>query len=113
MSKHIDEVIKRLGYYKSPCLLYKKDYISSRISLHVIKVLKELSPYAVYFIENKPFVLFFNESSSNDIQRILHKKIWNTQIPVIIFCNTAAIKIYTDIQSIKKHTCFQRLMRFC
>jgi hypothetical protein len=95
MSKHLNEIIKRLGYADSPCLKYKSNrYDSETLAAHTSKVLTELSPFAVYMVDNEPFVLFFDESSNPDEQKIISQKIWNAQIPVAIFCGISTIKIF-------------------
>lgn len=102
MSKYLDEIIKKLGYYNSPQLLYKNDYNSIPITAHVSKVLNELLPYAVYFVEKKPFVLFFEDSSDLDENKIIHKKIWNAQMPIAIFCGVATVRVFSGYTIDKK-----------
>jgi hypothetical protein len=95
VSKHLDSIIKRLGYAESSCLKRGVDgYNSTDLTVHTIKVLNELSPHAVYMVDNEPFVMFFDEPSNQDAQKAIHKKIWNAQIPVAIFCGTADIKVF-------------------
>ncbi|MDR1247229.1 MAG: N-6 DNA methylase, partial [Clostridiales Family XIII bacterium] len=95
MSKHLDSIIKRLGYAESSCLKRRSDgYNSSDLTMHTIKVLNELFPYAVYMTDNEPFVMFFDEPSNQDAQKAIHRKIWNAQIPVAIFCGADAIKVF-------------------
>ncbi|MDR2024595.1 MAG: SAM-dependent methyltransferase [Hungatella sp.] len=95
MSKHLNEIIKRLGYADSPCLKYRSSYYDSQtLAMHTSKVLFELSPFAAYMVDNEPFVLFFDELADQDEQKIMYQKIWNAQIPVAIFCNTSTIKIF-------------------
>ena len=92
---HIDGIIKRMGYAESSCLKYRRDgFNSASFSTHTAKVLDELSPYAVYLIADEPFVLFFEESSNQDENKQLNKKIWNAQIPVAIVCGTGDVKVY-------------------
>ena len=95
MSKHLNEIIERLGYSGSPCLKYKSDnYDSSTLTAHTTKVLNALSPFAAYMVDDEPFVLFFDELLNQDEQTDLSKRIWNAQIPVAIFCGTSTIKIF-------------------
>ncbi|MEG2012874.1 MAG: N-6 DNA methylase [Anaerovoracaceae bacterium] len=95
MSKHLNEIIKRLGYANSPCLKYKSNnYDSEVLAAHTSKVLAELSPFAAYMVDNEPFVLFFDEPSNYDKRKNINQKIWNAQIPVAIFCGTSTIKIF-------------------
>jgi hypothetical protein len=44
--------------------------------------------------DDEPFVLFFGEPSNPDEQKILNQKIWNAQIPVVIFCGALTVKIF-------------------
>jgi type I restriction-modification system DNA methylase subunit len=95
MSKHLNEIIGRLGYAGSEHLKYKdKNYNSSSLAAHTAKVLNSLSPFAAYLVDNEPFVLFFDELLSQDEQKELSRKIWNAQIPVAIFCGTSTVSIY-------------------
>ena len=104
MSAHIDEIIKRMGYAESSCLKYRRDDFNSMfLSAHTIKVLNALSPFAAYMLDNEPFVLFFDEPSNQDEQKVINKKIWNAQIPVVIFCSTANVKIFSGC-TINKET---------
>ncbi|MFL0269256.1 HsdM family class I SAM-dependent methyltransferase [Candidatus Clostridium radicumherbarum] len=92
---HIDEIIKQMGYAESSCLKYKHDNFSDALlSAHTAKVLDELSPYAIYLIDDNPFVLFFEEHPNQDESKQLNRKIWNAQIPIVIVCGTSDVKIY-------------------
>jgi len=102
---HIDEIIKRMGYAESSCLKYRNDgFYGAPFSAHTAKVLGELSPYAVYLINDEPFVLFFEENSNRDESKQLNRRIWNAQIPVAIVCGTGNVKIYNGC-SIDKKEC--------
>jgi type I restriction-modification system DNA methylase subunit len=92
---HIDEIIKRMGYAESSCLKYRRDsFNGASFSTHTTKVLDELSPHAVYLIDDEPFVLFFEETPNHNENKQLNKKIWNAQIPVAIVCGTGDVKVY-------------------
>ena len=92
---HIDEIIKRMGYAESSFLKYRNDgYNGAPFSAHTAKVLGELSPYAVYLIDNEPFAIFFEESPNQDESEQRNRKIWNAQIPVAIVCGAGDVKIY-------------------
>jgi len=96
MSKHLNEIIARLGYANSPCLKYKSNNYDARtLTAHTNKVLNALSPFAVYMVDDEPFVLFFDEPTNQDEKKIINQRIWNAQIPVAIFCGTSTIKIYS------------------
>jgi len=95
LSKHLDQIIEHLGYADSPCLVYgHSNFDDALLTTHTVKVLKELAPYAVYVVDNEPFVLFFDEFPNQDDKKALDKKIWNAQIPVAIFCGTVTVTIY-------------------
>ncbi len=95
MSKHLNEIIRRLGYADSPCLKYKSNHYDFKtLTVHASKVLIELSPFAAYMVDDEPFVLFFDEPSNQDEQKVISQRIWNAQIPVAIFCGTSTIKIF-------------------
>lgn len=102
-SPHLSGMLYQLGYekpdgsYVDNLLSIEKVYDNKNISFHNKKVIKELKPSATYFIDNKPFILFFeNQETSN-----LNKKIWNAQIPVAIFCSEGEIKIFNGISYYK------------
>ena len=84
---------QRLGYDKSSGLVYFNDITSEIFSFHIEKVLKELKPFAVYQNDGRPFILFF-EQRNQSIREELDIKIWNSQIPIAIFCTENTIEIY-------------------
>ena len=95
LSKATQSIIDKLGYSISGNLFYYKDIaLNKELSLHDIKILNELKPCAFYCVDHKPFVLFFEEKENVEVMNELHKKIWNSQIPVIIFNNISSIKVY-------------------
>lgn len=93
--KNIESIIKKLGYANSESLIYLQN-INKCIDLswHDKKILKILSPYAVYIVDKKPLVLFFDDlENKEDI--FFHTKVWNAQIPIIISDEGNVIKIYS------------------
>lgn len=94
--KSIEEIIDKLGYRNSKELYYYEELssLNGKISLQNIKSIKEVKPYAFYCIENKPFVLFFEKINNEYERKELNKKIWNMQIPVVVFDDIDKIKIY-------------------
>lgn len=91
----LQTIIKKLGYDHSADLYYYNDISTiNKLPFHTIKVLKEMKPYAFYCVDNKPFVLFFDEVKDFDNMKELSKKIWNSQIPVIIISDESTIKVY-------------------
>ena len=96
MSKHLNDIIKRLGYADSPFLIYKSNnYNSNTLNLQTVKMLNVLSPYAAYMVKNVPFVLFFDEPRDIETQRDINRKLWNAQIPIAMFCGTSTVKIFS------------------
>jgi type I restriction-modification system DNA methylase subunit len=92
---HIDDIIKRMGYAKSSCLRYRHDgYTGKLFPAHTSKILSKLAPYAVYFVDTEPFVLFWDERAYSEKSRQLNRKIWNAQIPIAIVCGSSDVKIY-------------------
>lgn len=97
MSAHIDKIIEQMGYAESSCLKYSRNnFDEARLSVHYKKVLGELKPYAVYIVDNAPFVLFYEDVSDNNKQQIIRKKIWNAQIPITIICGAGDVKVYNS-----------------
>lgn len=89
----IEILIQRLGYDNSPNLFYFRNINNGPFSFHTRKVLFELQPFAVYCIDDQPFVIFFNVSDSSVIKE-LNKKIWNAQIPIAFFCTENSVEIF-------------------
>ena len=102
MALHIEEIIQRMGYANSSCLYHRGDGFSmatfprpeNKVSAHTIKVLNELAPYAVFMVDDEPFVLFFEETTNLDEQKRLSKKIWNAQVPITVSCGPGSINVY-------------------
>jgi type I restriction-modification system DNA methylase subunit len=93
---HIDEIIKQMGYEGSSNLNYGRvGFRNSSLSAHNIKVLTELDPYAVYIVDEEPFVLFYEERPDQEQQKQLNRKIWNSQVPITIICASGDVKIYS------------------
>ncbi len=92
--RNIEAVIQRLGYHRSEKLFYLSDIDKrTELSWHDRRVLRELSPYAVYIVDGSIFTAFFDDLNIRgdmDIQ----VKIWNAQIPVVISDEGNYIKIY-------------------
>ncbi|MCL2215823.1 MAG: N-6 DNA methylase [Defluviitaleaceae bacterium] len=92
----MNEIIKRLGYSDTPFLKLNVNgaYDTAGLNAQTTKILNSLAPYATYIVNNEPFVVFFDEPINSDMQKDVHKKIWNAQIPIAIFCGTATMKIF-------------------
>ena len=54
----IETVIKRLGYKNSKNLIYYSEFNDSDYNNHISKIVHEIKPYAIYFIDGNPFILF-------------------------------------------------------
>ena len=89
----IDSIIEKLGYSESDNYIESKDIENSNIlSIRLKKTLKEIKPYSLFMVQEKPFILFFDRELEKS--KCIHKLIWNAQIPVVIFCGARDIKIY-------------------
>lgn len=90
----IQTIIYRLGYNNSDKLFYSSDIDAcSELSWHDRRVLKVLSPYAVYVVDGSVLAVFFDDLHiKRDIE--LQGKIWNAQIPVVISDEGNLVKIY-------------------
>ncbi|OEF97778.1 HsdM family class I SAM-dependent methyltransferase [Desulfuribacillus alkaliarsenatis] len=97
MIKHqlpIETVISRLGYDDSDNLHRYKDFYRLNLSTHLIKILTEIKPYAAYFIDNKPFIIFFDTAYREISFKKISKKVWNSQIPIAFFCDENSVQVY-------------------
>lgn len=90
----IEAVIKKLGYSGSKSI-YRIGEVAEckELSYHDRSVIIELKPYAVYIADGKPFVLFFEDLCQRNATSF-YKKLWNSQIPVIISDEGDRIAIY-------------------
>jgi len=112
VSTHIDGIIKKMGYGESLCLKYRRDgFDGVSLSTHYKKILDELAPYAVYFVDNAPFVLFYEEISNIDKQEQINRKIWNAQIPLTIVCGTGDVRVYSSCSINPKESVFDEIER--
>lgn len=94
----IDKIISQLGYETSSNLFMFDQFENAPLSLHSIKVLKEIQPYAAYVLDNKPFVLFFDKIINEDASfKEVSRQVWNAQIPVVIFCDESTVKIFNGL----------------
>ncbi len=106
MSKYqlpIETIISRLGYGNSENLVRFKDISCLKYPSHTVKVLFEVKPYAVYFLDERPFVLFFEKCFDEALFKKISKQVWNAQIPIVFFCDNNTVKVYNgtsiDIES--------------
>ena len=107
---HIDDLINRMGYAESSCLKYGRDgFDGAPFSTHTAKVLSELSPYAVYMVDEEPFILFLEKNLNKDESKQLNRKIWNAQIPVVIICGTDNVNVYNGCSIDKKESLLEQV----
>lgn len=90
----IETIITRLGYDNSENLLRNEDFYGSKLSSHTVKILSEINPYAAYFLDGKPFILFFDKIYDKISFKQVSMKVWNTQIPIVFFCDDYTVKVY-------------------
>lgn len=90
----IENLISNLGFSGSKNLIYKNGFINQDLSKHDIKILNEINPFAVYLVDNKPFVLFVESSFSGSNLKNVSKLVWNSQIPVAFVCDSNSVKIF-------------------
>ncbi len=93
-------VIEALGYSESGTLYYPdSDSIAGNRSLQ--KLFSDLAPTAIYLADTKPFIVFI-ESNEPNMTAPLIKKVWNTQIPLLIVSFENRIEIYNGCSIDKK-----------
>ncbi len=93
----IETVIRRLGYKNSENLIYYSEFNCSNYTNHISKVVSEIKPYAIYFMDGKPFILFFDSLFDEASFKTISKQVWNAQIPVAILCDDQTVKIYNGM----------------
>ncbi len=93
----IETVIKRLGYKNSKNLIYYSEFNDSDYNNHISKIVHEIKPYAIYFIDRNPFILFFDKLFDEVSFKTISKQVWNAQIPVAMLCDDQAVKIYNGL----------------
>lgn len=93
----IETVIERLGYKDSENLVYYSEFNCSNYTNHIAKVVSEIKPYAIYFVDKKPFILFFDSLFNDTPFKIISKQIWNAQVPVAMFCDDQTVKVYNGM----------------
>lgn len=90
----IETIITRLGYENSENLVRYRNFSSTELSTHTIKILAEIKPYAAYILDKKPFILFFDKSFDKKEFKQISKQVWNAQIPIAFFCDDNTVKVY-------------------
>lgn len=121
ISKSTKDIIAKLGYEGSDNFYYFTDLKSCKdISLHDSKVIKILRPVAFFVVKGKPKVLFFDYENIQYSEQELYKKIWNYQVPIVIFNDYNTIKIYngnnmnlSDITNLKLEELARENVKHC
>lgn len=90
----IEIVIRRLGFKNSKNLIYYSEFNDSDYNHHISKIVHEIKPYAIYFIDGNPFILFFDNLFDEVSFKTISKQVWNAQIPVAMLCDDQTVKIY-------------------
>ncbi|WP_394903323.1 HsdM family class I SAM-dependent methyltransferase [Clostridium butyricum] len=90
----IETIITRLGYENSGNLVRYRNFSSTELSTHTMKILTEIKPYAAYILDKKPFILFFDKSFDKKEFKQISKQVWNAQIPIAFFCDDNTVKVY-------------------
>lgn len=109
ISNYTQQIIKELGYENSGNLYYFANIdFCKDLSFHDRKVLNEIAPCAFFLVDRKPRVLFFDYLSEYNEKHNLYKKIWNSQIPIIISVERDRVKVFNGT-SIK----FSNIDNFC
>ncbi|MBR8822434.1 hypothetical protein IX293_000690 [Fusobacterium necrophorum] len=93
----IETVISRLGFKNSKNLIYYSEFNDSDYNNHTSKIIHEIKPYAIYFIDGNPFILFFDKLFDEVSFKTISKQVWNAQIPVAMLCDDQTVKIYNGL----------------
>lgn len=89
----IETLIENLGFSSSKNLIKKDMFKTLNISNHDKKILNAINPYAIYLVDNKPFILFIELTFNINDLKYISKLIWNAQIPVAFICEANSVKI--------------------
>lgn len=90
-TKPIESIIHKLGYDNSDKLYRLDDICKCKdLSSREKRILVELAPYAVYVVDGRVLVAFYEHIEETNIQN----KLWNAQIPFVISDNGDNISIF-------------------
>ncbi len=90
----IETLIENLGFSDSKNLVRKELFSTLNSSKHIIKTIDTIDPYAVYMVDNNPFILFIEASFESSHLKEISKSVWNSQIPIAIICEANTVKIF-------------------
>lgn len=93
--KHLKDIFNKLDLSEEKGLfITKENKWKGLLSNRVEKLLSEIIlPDAFFCIDNKPFILFFENLGKNKEQKL--KQVWNfNEAPIIILCEKDSIEIY-------------------
>lgn len=110
MTGYMEHVIERLGYSTAEGFYTYENIPFMSYPPHICNVLKELKPCAVYMIDNRPFVCFFDVDKREMWNRI-GWKIWNSQIDIAICVSDTTFEVYFGKSLDQKKKLPQRLAR--
>lgn len=88
----IKSVIESLGYSNSN-MLYYYDSVDMQSHRAVVKLFEAFAPTAVYLVDNKPFIVFY-ESLESKIDSQVIIKVWNAQIPLLIVSYQDRLEVF-------------------
>lgn len=106
--KHLNQIFKRLNLTKENGLYItseEEDYkmFSNRVNRLIKNVIK---PDAFFCIDNKPFILFFENIEQKEIKL---KEVWNfNESPVIIIAEKEAVEIYNGFNYLSDNDTLQK-----
>lgn len=88
----IETVIRRLGYKNSENLVYYSEFNCSNYNNHTSKIVSEIKPYAVYFIDGNPFILFLIGFLTKHHLKILVNRFGMLKFLLLSFVMTKQLK---------------------
>ena len=95
--RHLNQIFDKLNLSKENGLFLKTDDRKGLFSNRVERLLKNtIKPDAIFCIDNKPFILFF-ENPSNKKAKL--QEIWNfNESPIVIVVETNSVEIYNGFE---------------
>ena len=105
----LNDILNKLGINKSNGLTLLKDVLSNKnIPDRIRRIFsEEIKPDAVFCLENKPIVLFFEH---NKLSEINSKQIWNlNETPIVFSITQTKISIYNGFKFISERNSLEEL----
>ena len=105
----LDTILQTLGIDITNGLYYTKSvdwkadlHLSSRVK----RCLRKIKPDAFFCFDNKPLILFFEDSKIEH----LHKKIWNiNEVPIIIIIDNSSVEIFNGFNFLANKNTLEKL----